>query len=281
MGVNIDYLAALSLPDVACSITSHSAILYALSIGLGTGPREMPFVYEGAGLRVFATMPVVLGDPGAWWSDPWLGLPPSGPLHGEQSLEIYGEIPLDVPLLARNRIAGLRPCGAGHAAVLVERMLRRGDGGALLARGQSTLFFRNTGPLGKGFGDMALTSIPPCVPSALAGSSVMETNTTSALLYRLNGDANPLHADPVAAQQAGFRGPILHGLLSMGLTAVALWRLGEGAGVKALSLRFTAPAYPQDRLVIDHAKHGPHIWFSASTAGARVLDRGYILLDEG
>ncbi|WP_164852688.1 MaoC/PaaZ C-terminal domain-containing protein [Novosphingobium umbonatum] len=281
MAVNIDSLAALSLPDVACSITPQAAILYALSIGLGTGPDELPFVYEGAGLRVFATMPVVLGDPGAWWSDPLLGLPSSGPLHGEQSLEIYGDIPLDVPLLARNRIIGLRPRGAGHLAVLVERILTRGDSGALLARGQSMLFFRNAEAVGEGFGDMALSAIPPCPPSPLAGRSIVETHATSALLYRLNGDTNPLHADPVAAQQAGFRVPILHGLLSMGLTAVALWRLGKGAGIKALSLRFTAPAYPQDRLVIDHVKDGPHIWFSATTAEARVLDRGYILLDDG
>src|SRR5690606_26658052 len=76
----------------------------------------------------------------------------------------------------------------------------------------------------------------------------------AALLYRLMGDYNPLHADPAVATAAGFERPILHGLASYGLVARALLRQCAGddpSRLRALDIRFASPVYPGETLVTE------------------------------
>jgi acyl dehydratase len=56
------------------------------------------------------------------------------------------------------------------------------------------------------------------VPPSRSPDSVVEevTSPEQALIYRLSGDYNTLHADPSVAQAVGFSRPILHGLCTMG-----------------------------------------------------------------
>jgi acyl dehydratase len=73
-----------------------------------------------------------------------------------------------------------------------------------------------------------------------------------ALLYRLSGDLNPLHADPAVAKTFGFdKGPILHGLATYGYAARALIRSalgGEAARLRSFHGQFRKPVWPGDVL---------------------------------
>jgi acyl dehydratase len=101
----------------------------------------------------------------------------------------------------------------------------------------------------------------------------LPTSLAQAATYRLSGDRNPLHIDPITARRAGFDRPILHGLSTMGLIARALIHAcaeGDAARLHDIALRFTAPVYPGDTICT-------HIWQEAgqlrfrATAVARDL----------
>jgi len=74
-----------------------------------------------------------------------------------------------------------------------------------------------------------------------------------ALLYRLSGDKNPLHADPRYAAGAGFDRPILHGLCSYGIAckaAVDALLGGDVTRVARYQARFAGVAFPGDTLLV-------------------------------
>jgi acyl dehydratase len=109
---------------------------------------------------------------------------------------------------------------------------------------------------------------------------VHATRPESALLYRLLGDSNPLHADPAVARAAGFERPILHGLATYGVAAHALLRqcghLYPGAHLRALDVRFTSPVYPGETLHTEIWRQGSQLQFQT-----RVVGRDVVVLSHG
>src|SRR5690606_4522023 len=104
-----------------------------------------------------------------------------------------------------------------------------------------------------------------------APEKVLELATLpqQALIYRLNGDMNPLHADPVLAQKVGFERPILHGLCSYGFAVHALlnlWCDYHPARIKSVDARFSAPVYPGETFVVE-------TWRDGQTLSFRVLSK--------
>ncbi|KAK1844799.1 CAP-Gly domain-containing protein [Colletotrichum chrysophilum] len=107
-----------------------------------------------------------------------------------------------------------------------------------------------------------------------------QTNKQSALLYRLNGDYNPLHATPEPGKKMGFPGAIMHGLYSWNSTAHGLLEAFGGsnpANIKEYQARFAAPVMPGDKLVTDAWRTGEvkdgfeEIRFQTKVEGGKIV----------
>ena len=86
---------------------------------------------------------------------------------------------------------------------------------------RTSLFIRGVGgfggprnPEGDEESTLAAEPLPAREPDEVV---TYATRTDQALLYRLSGDRNPLHSDPIFAKRAGFDRPILHGLVHLRL----------------------------------------------------------------
>jgi len=264
---------------------THSAkdtMLYALGLGLGADPvdeRQLSFVYE-KGLRAVPSMVCVLGSPGPWMKD--AGINMIKLVHGEQSIVMHRELPSAATVMASNRVTHLIDKGATKGALLcVRRELTLKESGEPLATIDQKYFCRADGGFAEAGqpGDDAppdLPAVPEREPDAVCD---LATRPEMALIYRLSGDRNPLHADPTIAKSAGFPKPILHGLASYGVALHALLRTCcayDPARLKSFALRFSAPMFPGETLRTE-------IWRSGSAVAfrARVLERDLIVLNSG
>ena len=184
------------------------------------------------------------------------------------------------------RITRLIDKGADKGAILVTERRLESAAGALLATLKQVTFLRGDGGYSQRTGQASDAPLPALAATpherAPDGIDQQAIRPEAALLYRLMGDYNPLHADPAVARQAGFERPILHGLASYGLVAWALVRQcagGDASRLKALDIRFAAPVYPGETLVTE-------IWRVPRQDGryqlrARVAERDKIVLSHG
>lgn len=283
----IDYhvVKAWTFDDTHYSYTERDSILYALGLGLGANPLhpgQLRYVYE-KGVHAVPTMATIMGAPGAWWRDPRTGANAVKLVHGEQHLRLIRPLPAHGTLIAKNRVHSLTDKGEGRGAIgVVTRDLIDAATGELLAQGKNLSFLRGDG----GFSAISGISDPlpeplPSVPERHADFVVdLPTLPQAALLYRLTGDFNPLHADPEIAAAAGFRQPILHGLCTYGMACHAVLQAVldyEAVRLRALAVRFTAPVYPGEEI---------HFEFWRISEGvlrlrARVNARNVVVLDNG
>jgi len=268
-----------SFAEVVNTYTRRDVMLYALGLGFGfnpSDPGELRYVFE-QGLEVFPTMPVVLGHPGPWMSDPATGIDVVKVLHAEQHLEIHRPLPLEGTTVARNRVLDVIDKGAGKGALIVmERLLHDQATGELLCTQKSIAMARGNGGAG-GTGNPSPAPHP--VPERSPDTTVdIRTATQAALLYRLSGDYNPVHADPAVAARAGFRAPILHGLASYGVAARAVLQAfgAEERSLRSFGVRFSAPVYPGESIRTE-------LWQDRGIVSfrARVLERDAVVLNNG
>ena len=139
--------------------------------------------------------------------------------------------------------------GSG-ALVTTENVAVDAATGEPLVTSRSGVFIRGEG----GFGGRAGGSAPWAGPDREPDLTVTyQTRPEQALLYRLSGDRNPLHADPKFAARGGFPRPILHGLCTYGVTGRALLHAlcgSDPARFRSMSGRFTKPVFPGESLVV-------------------------------
>ena len=267
MALNYDDLMATSVADIPFSYGDTETMLYALSIGLGRNPlnrKELGYVYEqGPQLSTVPTMATVL-VPDLFPAD--LGWDYTQVLHSEQRLTLYRPLPAAADILINKRIVGAYDRGPTRGAiVLLEAEGRLAKDDTVLFTLGSTLVARGDGGFGAPAGSgPAPHRVPRREPDL---SCDIESSPHQALLYRLNGDRNPLHADPSLARQVGFRAPILHGLCTYGVACHAILQTicdYDYTLIGGFDARFSAPVVPGDTITTDMWQDGNIVSFQCS-----------------
>lgn len=280
MTINYDKLMSWPFHDVRQRYTRRDTMLYALGVGLGSDPTnesELRFVYE-KNLLALPTMPVVLGHPGMWLSDPDTGVDPVRLVHGEQSLLIHRPPAPEGEVIGRTRVTGIIDKGPGKGALIyTERKISDAASGELVATLDSTTFCRADGGFGGPSGPVKpIHELPTRTPDHVHDH---RTLPGAALIYRLSGDYNPLHAEPAVARKAGFDRPILHGLATYGISGWALTQVfcgGDPSRLSSMEARFSSPVYPGETIRTE-------IWLEGTSASfrARVVERDIVVLNNG
>jgi acyl dehydratase len=278
--LNLDAVRNLRFEAVTHTYSRKDTILYALGLGFGsepTDPTQLAFVYEDD-LRAVPSMCCVLAHPGMWVRNPGLGIDWLKMLHGEQSFEMHNPLPAEGTVVGTYAIVAVEDKGAEKGAILHQiKTLHDKATSQLLATVRSVLFMRGDGGSG-GFGKVP-EAAQPLSEQRPTSTCEIATLAQSALIYRLSGDYNPIHADPKAATKAGFEAPILHGLCTLGVATRALlstFASGAPERLKSLSLRFSRPVFPGETIRTEFFDAGDEVRFRS-----RVVERDLIVLDRG
>lgn len=279
--MNLAALLAHKFPAQRVRYGIKDTMLYALTVGAGADPLDaddLKLVYEQE-LRALPTMSAVIAYPGLWITEPQFEVNYLKLLHGEQDLTIHQPLPAQAEVLGDYRVAAVVDKGADKGALVYFcKEIRDAGTQELFCTVSSTLFLRADGGCGN-FG----TPPPPLPSEAVAGAKFQDeirTTANAALFYRLNGDMNPIHADPVAAGKAGFSRPILHGLCTYGVVGYLLTRSVCGhdpSRIRSLGVRFSSPVYPGETIRVEGTRtgHGAHFRAVAVERNQVVLTNGY------
>ena len=264
------------------SWTSKDALLYAIGVGAGLGDplAELEFTTEnseGVNQQVLPTYAVLVAQARASRS---LGdFDRALLVHAEQAFELHRPLPVEGTVRTVATVTGIYDKGSG-ALVASENVAVDAATGAKLVTSRSGAFIRGEG----GFGGERGPSDPWQRPERPPDHQVMQpTRPEQALLYRLSGDRNPLHADPKFAARGGFSRPILHGLCTYGVTGRALLHTlcgSDPARFGSMSGRFSRPVLPGDTLAVSiWLQDGDGALFQTATEdGAVVIDHGRMRL---
>ncbi|MDQ0990587.1 MaoC/PaaZ C-terminal domain-containing protein [Streptomyces sp. V3I7] len=227
--------------------------LYHLGIGAGvpaTDPGELRYTLESR-LHVLPGFATVAGGgvPGVIrvLSMPGVDVDLARVLHGGQTLTVHRPIPVRGTATAADRVVAVHD--KGRAAVLVLRTEVTDAEGPLWTE-EARVFVSGEGGWGGDRGPSGAPEPPAGKPDHIVERPVREDQ---ALLYRLTGDDNPLHADPGFAVRAGFDRPVLHGLCTYGMTLKAVVDTllgGDVTQVRSYEARFAGVVYPGETLRI-------------------------------
>ena len=256
---------------------SKDAILYA--IGVGAGTSELAFTTENTSdtpQRVLPTMAVVLAT-GFFGAFAKVGeFNPAMLVHGEQSIELLGELPVEGTVSTVGEITGIYDKGKGAVVEITSTSTDTSSGQPLFSSVMSA-FIRGEGGFGGDRGPSGPKNVAP--ERAPDHEVTYRTRSDQALLYRLSGDRNPLHSDPAFAAFGGFDRPILHGLCSYGFTGRALLHTlcgSDPARFTGMEARFSSPVLPGEALTVKMWEQGDGvaIFQTAGDDGRTVIDAG-------
>ena len=265
------------LPDRLFSWDSSDVLLY----HLGIGATELSYTLETAGLQVLPSFGIVA--PTFHETDPPpLDLPGceidlAQVVHGSQSITVDAPLPTTGTATLRTRITEV--WDKGKAAVIWQEGTATDPDGQALWTVRSSIFVRGEGGWGGARGSSEKVELPDRPQDAEASYDVLPQQ---ALLYRLCGDRNPLHADPDFAKAAGFPAPILHGLCSYGIVLRLLTDEllgGDATRVASFGARFAGVVFPGETIRVRAWQEGGRIVASATIDGQGERDGAPVLAD--
>ncbi len=257
------------------SWSASDILLYHLGIGAGSRPGDnldpaaLRYTLDGASQQVLPSFGVVA--PTFHETDPPpLDLPGcdinlAQVVHGAQSISVAGPLPTSGSATISTRISDV--WDKGKAAVIWQEGLATGPDGEELWTVRSSIFVKGEGGWGGERGTSEKVELPDREPDADTAYTV---TPQQALLYRLCGDRNPLHADPDFAKAAGFPAPILHGLCSYGIVLRELTDAllgGDATAVAGFGGRFAGVVFPGETIRVRGWHTDAGIMASATVAG--------------
>ncbi|WP_341924130.1 MaoC/PaaZ C-terminal domain-containing protein [Nocardioides psychrotolerans] len=250
-------------------------LLYHLGIGAGSRAGDnlsadaLRYTLDGPALQVLPSFGVVA--PSFHETDPPpLDLPGcdinlAQVVHGSQSITVNGPLPTSGEATIRVRISDI--WDKGKAAVIWQEGVATAPSGEELWTVRSSIFVKGEG----GWGGDRGTSEKVELPDRPADTdTTYDVTPQQALLYRLCGDRNPLHADPDFAKAAGFPAPILHGLCSYGIVLRELTDGllgGDATAVSGFGGRFSGVVLPGETIRVQGWREDGRVVAAASIAG--------------
>jgi len=261
-----------------------------ITYAIGIGSQDLRYIYENdKQFAPFPTYPIVLSfkgtdhdvvsfpSPAMRAGEKTKGIPPVAPgmgLDAERYLEVIRPIPKDGgEFVMKTRTIAVSDKGKG--ALVESESILCDKNGTEYTRLISGGFLRGLSGFksaGKSFSENV--KIPDRKPDAVVEE---KTLPNQAHIYRLSGDYNPLHVDPVLAEKVGFKGPILHGLCSLGHASrhvLKQYGNNDPSRFKAVKLRFSSPVMPGETLQTEMWKEGNRIIFQT-----KVKERNVVVLN--
>ncbi|HSN26566.1 MAG TPA: SDR family NAD(P)-dependent oxidoreductase, partial [Kofleriaceae bacterium] len=282
--IDVDAALGFKYPEQTWSYDTRDVSLYALGVGAAKDPTneaDLALVYEmsGKGMKVlpsFGVVPaitMVFDQAKRGVTAPGLNFGLDRVLHGEQYTELKRPLPTTGKLTTKARVKDI--FDKGKNALVVTEFVTYDENGDELIKNELTTFVRGAGGWGGDRGPSADVNVPP----DRAPDKVIEDKTSDnqALLYRLSGDWNPLHADPGFAKAFGFQKPILHGLCSFGFATRAVAQAfapdGDPRFIKSIKARFASTVLPGETLVTEMWKDGDKVLFRT-----KIKERGEVCI---
>lgn len=261
------------------SWSSSDALLYALGVGAGLDDplQELQFTTEnseGVPQRVLPTYAALLAQQGPRHIGEYNR---AMRVHAEEEFELHGVLPVDGTVETVATVVGIYDKGSG-ALVVAENTAVDVATGEVLITSRSSSFIRGEGGFGGDRGPENGWQRPDREPDHRV---VMKTRPEQPLIYRLTGDRNPLHSDPVFAARGGFERPIMHGMCTYGFTGRALIGTvcgSDPARFRSMSGRFTRPVLSGETLVVSIWSEDDNtaLFQTSTTDGTVVIDRGRV-----
>jgi acyl dehydratase len=259
MAIDPNKARGARLPDGRASYEKDDVILYHLGLGAGvpaTSPSELEYTYE-KNLKVLPSFAVIpsFGSMVGIGSVPGLQFNWAMLLHGEQEVIVHRPLPPEAKLATSAHIPEIYDKGKA-ALVILETAAKDEATGQPLWTNRYSMFIRGEGGFGGDSGPKVGNAAPERAPD---GAIERKTLPQQALIYRLSGDKNPLHADPEFAKLGGFDTPIIHGLCSYGIACKAIVDEvlgGDVAQVARYQARFAGVAFPGETYRISYWEDG-------------------------